>query len=310
MFSGNRAGWAAELDRAVADYLPDMKYTSDEALARFTSFRIGGRAARMAFPSSCEQLVILAGLAGECGVTPFVLGNGTNLLIADEGLDTLVIRTVENLGGIALDEEGTVRAEAGASLARLGVFAWKHGLTGLEFAHGIPGSLGGGVVMNAGAYGGELKDVLTEVTALFPDGVRTLRTDELHLGYRRSLFSERPEAVVLRAKLRLTPGDGARIKARMDELAEKRRASQPLELPSAGSTFKRPEGYFAGTLIEQCGLKGARVGGAEVSRKHAGFVVNTGGATCADVLALIEKVRQTVYSATGVMLEPEVKCVR
>lgn len=309
MFSGNRSGWAAELDRKVAEYLPDLKYRKEEPLARHTSFRIGGPAARMAFPSACEQLVILMGLAEECGVRPFLLGNGTNLLAADEGLDTLVIQTGEGLNRIALDG-GIITADAGVSLARLGVFAWQHSLTGLEFAHGIPGSLGGGVVMNAGAYGGELKDVLREVTALFPDGVRTLRGEELKFGYRRSVFTDCPEAVVLRARLALTRGDADAIKSRMDELAAKRRASQPLELPSAGSTFKRPEGYFAGTLIEQCGLKGLRVGGAEVSRKHAGFLVNVGGATCADVLGLIEKVQETVLAATGVALEPEVKLIR
>ena len=263
----------------------------------------------MAFPTSGEQIVLLTGFAQECGVTPFLLGNGTNLLVADEGLDTLVIQTGEGLNRIALDG-GIITADAGVSLARLGVFAWQHSLTGLEFAHGIPGSLGGGVVMNAGAYGGELKDVLTEVTALFPDGVRTLRGEELALGYRRSFFTDHPEAVVLRAKLALHGGDQEAIKARMEELSAKRRASQPLEMPSAGSTFKRPEGYFAGTLIERCGLKGKHVGGAEVSRKHAGFVVNAGGATCADVLALIKKVQDTVFTATGVTLEPEVKIIR
>lgn len=311
LFSTNRTGWEAELDKKVADYLPDLKYTSGVPLAQHTSFRIGGEAARMACPTSCEQLVLLAGFAEECGVKPLLLGNGTNLLVSDEGVDTLVIRLSESLRAISLAGDGvTIAAEAGASLASLGVFAWQHALTGLEFAHGIPGSLGGGVVMNAGAYGGELKDVLTEVTALFPDGIRTLRTDELGLGYRRSIFTDRPEAVVLRAKLRLAHGREDDIKARMEELAAKRRASQPLELPSAGSTFKRPEGYFAGTLIDQCGLKGTRVGGAEVSRKHAGFVVNTGGATCADVLSLIRKIQDTVFSAAGVVLEPEVKIIR
>ena len=309
MFSKNRPGWAALLDQKVADYLPELKYTHDEPLARHTSFRIGGPAARMAFPTSCEQLVLLMGFAEECGVTPLLLGNGTNLLVADEGLDTLVLQTGEGLNRISLDGE-TIIADAGVSLARLGVFAWQHSLTGLEFAHGIPGSLGGGVVMNAGAYGGELKDVLTEVTALFPDGVRTLRGGELALGYRRSLFTDHPEAVVLRAKLALQSGSAEQIKARMDELAAKRRASQPLELPSAGSTFKRPEGYFAAALIDQCGLKGMRVGGAEVSRKHAGFIVNVGGAKCADVLALIQKVQDTVFTATGVTLEPEVKIIQ
>ena len=299
--------WAA-LDRQVADYLPDLKYVHDEPLSRHTSFRIGGPAARMAFPVSGEQIVLLTGFAADCGVRVFLLGNGTNLLAADEGLDALAIQMGEGLNRVSLDGE-TITAEAGTSLARLGVLAWQHGLTGLEFAHGIPGSLGGGVVMNAGAYGGELKDVLTEVTALFPDGIRTLRGEELALGYRRSIFTDHPEAVVLRAKLTLTRGDADAIKARMEELAAKRRASQPLELPSAGSTFKRPEGHFAGTLIEQCGLKGTRVGGAEVSTKHAGFVVNAGGATCADVLALIKKVQNTVFAATGVKLEPEVKII-
>ena len=308
-FSANRPGWAALLDEKVAAYLPDLKYVHDEPLARHTSFRIGGPAARMAFPASAEQIVLLMNFARECGVEPFLLGNGTNLLVADEGLDTLVLQTGEGLNRIAFDGE-TVTAEAGVSLARLGVFAWQHSLTGLEFAHGIPGSLGGGVVMNAGAYGGELKDVVAEVTALFPDGVRTLRGEELSFGYRRSFFTEHPEAVVLRAKLALRAGEQGEIKARMDELAARRRASQPLELPSAGSTFKRPEGRFAGTLIEQCGLKGTRVGGAEVSRKHAGFVVNTGGAKCADVLALIQRIQHTVFTATGVTLEPEVKIVR
>ena len=171
MFSSNRPGWAALLDEKVTAYLPDLKYVHDEPLARRTSFRIGGPATRMAFPTSGEQIVLLTGFAQECGVTPFLLGNGTNLLVADEGLDTLVIQTGEGLNRIALDG-GIITADAGVSLARLGVFAWQHSLTGLEFAHGIPGSLGGGVVMNAGAYGGELKDVLTEVTALFPDGAR------------------------------------------------------------------------------------------------------------------------------------------
>ena len=182
-------------------------------------------------------------------------------------------------------------------------------MTGLEFAHGIPGTLGGGVVMNAGAYGGELKDVVTEVTALYPDGVKVLTPAELDFSYRHSVFSA-GEGIVLGAKVKLESGDPDAIKAKMDDLMARRKASQPLELPSAGSTFKRPTGYYAGPLIEGCGLKGCRVGGAEVSSKHAGFVVNVGGATCADVLALIEKVQKTVYDAHGVMLEPEVKIIR
>lgn len=302
--------WYTVLDKTIQDYLPDLKWVADEPMAKHTSFRIGGPAKRMAFPETREQLVLLTGFLQEAGVDPLLIGNGTNLLVADEGLDTVVIDTSAKLSHIELTGEGEITADAGVSLAKLALFAWKSGLMGLEFAHGIPGTLGGGVVMNAGAYGGELKDVLTEVTALFPDGVRTLRGEELALGYRRSFFTDHPEAVVLRAKLALHGGDQEAIKARMEELSAKRRASQPLEMPSAGSTFKRPEGYFAGTLIEQCGLKGKHVGGAEVSRKHAGFVVNAGGATCADVLALIKKVQDTVFTATGVTLEPEVKIIR
>ena len=301
--------WETALDEKIAAYLPELKWVKDEPLSKHTSFRIGGPARRMAFPRSTEETVILSGFLQELGVRTFVLGNGTNVLCPDEGLDAVVIITGE-MDGIERLDGDEIAAEAGVSLARLATFAWKEGLTGLEFAHGIPGSLGGGVVMNAGAYDGSLSDVLTEVTALWPDGVRTLQTPELKLSYRHSIFTEEPEAVVLRARLKLRGGDGAAIKARMDELMERRKASQPLEYPSAGSTFKRPAGHFAGGLIEQCGLKGTRVGGAEVSVKHAGFVINTGGATCADVLKLIETIQKTVLDATGVTLEPEVKILR
>lgn len=300
--------WETALDEKIKAYLPEMKWLHDEPLKKHASFRIGGPAKRMAFPRSTEETVILAGILQDLGVRTVLLGNGTNVLFPDDGLDAVVLSTGE-LGGISRSGN-EISAEAGVTLARLATFAWKEGFTGLEFAHGIPGSLGGGVVMNAGAYGGELADVLTEVTALWPGGVRTLKADELKLSYRHSIFTEQPEAVVLRAGLRLMPGDADAVKARMEELMEKRKASQPLEYPSAGSTFKRPEGYFAGTLIEQCGLKGTRVGGAEVSRKHAGFVINTGDATCADVLALIEKVQDTVRKEAGVTLEPEVRIIR
>lgn len=297
------------LDKAVSDYLPQMTWLSGEPMKNHTSLRIGGPARRMALPRSREELVILLGLLQEADVPPFFLGNGTNLLVADEGLERVVVSTA-GLNCIEHDGGTELSADAGVSLARLAVFAWKQGLTGLEFAHGIPGSLGGGVVMNAGAYGGELKDVLVSVTAVFPDGVRTLHAEELALGYRSSIFTQTPDAAVLGARIRLQKGEGSSIRARMDELMEKRRNSQPLDVPSAGSTFKRPAGHFAGTLIEQCGLKGARVGGAEVSRKHAGFLVNAGGATCADMLTLIETVQRTVLAETGVQLEPEVRLVR
>lgn len=301
--------WYTALDKTVGAYLPDLIWLHDEPMAKHTSFRIGGPARRMACPKSREQLVVLAGLLQDAGIAPLVIGNGTNLLVCDEGLDTVVIDTSRALCAMELTGEGEISADAGVSLCQLALFAWKHGLTGLEFAHGIPGTLGGGVVMNAGAYGGELKDVIASVTALYPDGVRALAADALGLSYRHSVFSG-GEGVVLGAKLRLHAGERDEIKAKMDDLMARRKASQPLELPSAGSTFKRPSGYFAGPLIEGCGLKGTRIGGAEVSGKHAGFIVNTGGATCADVLALIERVQKTVFGAHGVLLEPEVKIIR
>ena len=194
-------------------------------------------------------------------------------------------------------DKATLEADAGILLNHLAVYAQQHGLSGLEFAHGIPGTLGGAICMNAGAYGGEMRQVVTEVTALLPEGVRRFTAVDT-------------EAVVLGAKLRLTPDDPAAIRWRMDDLMARRRQSQPLEYPSAGSTFKRPEGYFAGTLIEQTGLKGLTVGGAQVSTKHAGFVINVGGATSADVEELIRQVQQAVYAAHGVHLEPEVRIVR
>ena len=304
----NEARYTA-LDKTVRDYLPDLKWVADEPMARHTSFRIGGPAKRMAFPQTREQLVVLTGFLQEAGIEPLLIGNGTNLLAADEGLDTVVINTADRLSHMALLEEGVIEADAGVSLCQLALFAWKHRLTGLEFAHGIPGTLGGGIVMNAGAYGGEMKDAVAGVTALYRDGIKALTPAELDFSYRRSVFSA-GEGIVLGAKVKLERGDPDAIKAKMDDLMARRRASQPLEVPSAGSTFKRPAGYYAGPLIEGCGLKGCRVGGAAVSPTHAGFVVNAGGATCADVLALIEKVQKTVSDARGVMLEPEVKIIR
>ncbi len=300
--------WYESLDQKIQQYLPDLTVECDVPMQRHTSFRIGGPARRMAFPVNREQLVILLGLAQECGIKPFILGKGTNLLVADEGLDTLVIKT-EQMNAIRQLDDVTLEADAGISLARLAVFAQQNGLAGLEFAHGIPGSLGGAVFMNAGAYGGEMKQVVIEVAALFEDGVRYLTAEEAQFAYRHSVFSN-ADAVVLGAKLRLEKGDSAEIRARMDDLMARRKQSQPLEYPSAGSTFKRPTGYFAGTLIEQTGLKGLTVGGAQVSEKHAGFVINIGGATCADVTELIAQVQQRVLDAHGVQLEPEVKIIR
>lgn len=303
--------WFTRFDARAAAELPRLEYTREEAMSRHTSFRIGGAARRMAFPQTGEELAAALRLARECGGRTLVLGNGTNLLVADEGVDALVIDTTRHLQRIELLADGlTIRAEAGASLAAVAVFAQKQGLAGLEFAHGIPGSIGGAVVMNAGAYGGEMAQVVTAVAALTEDGApRRFAPEELAFGYRRSVFSD-SAAVVLGAELRLTRDDAAAIRARMDELMRRRRASQPLDKPSAGSTFKRPTGYYAGPLIEKNGFKGVAVGGAQVSEKHAGFVINAGGATCADVLALIDRIQKTVLENDGVLLEPEVKFVR
>ena len=303
--------WEKQFDKQTAEYLPDLKIVRDEPMSRHTSFHIGGPARRMAFPASGEQMVLLMNFAEACGARPLVIGNGTNLLIPDEGLDRLVIDTSAGMNRLEVAEDSCViMAEAGVSLARLADFACKNGLTGLEFAHGIPGTVGGAVCMNAGAYDGEMKQVVESVTVLFPEeGVRTLTGAEMDFGYRHSLLSDRPEAVVLSAVFRLTPGDRETIREKMRDLMARRKASQPLEWPSAGSTFKRPTGYFAGTLIDQCGLKGLTVGGAQVSEKHAGFVINTGGATCADVKELIRQVQERVLAEKGVRLEPEVKII-
>ena len=303
--------WYLKLDKWIADYLPDLKATKEEPMSRHTSFRIGGPARRMAFPQTGEQVVLLLGFAEECGGCPLVIGNGTNLLVSDKGLDRLVVDTSEGLNRLEAGKEPhTILAEAGVSLARLADFACKQGLTGLEFAHGIPGTVGGGVCMNAGAYDGEMKQVIQGVSVLFPEeGVKFLTCEEMDFSYRHSLLSEHPEAVVLHAVFRLTPGDPTAIREKMRDLMARRKKSQPLEWPSAGSTFKRPAGYFAGTLIDQCGLKGLTVGGAQVSEKHAGFVINKGGATCADVMELIAQVQERVFAQAGVRLEPEVKMI-
>ena len=307
--------WYESLDKKITDHLPDLTYEKDVPMSQHTSFRIGGPAKRMAFPVNGKQMVMLIDFAKQCGAQVLVIGNGTNLLIADAGLDCLVINTTKMNGietpvydGIAAEKE--VFAMAGATLAGVANFACKRGLTGLEFAHGIPGTVGGAVCMNAGAYGGEMKHVLKGAAVLFPDeGVKFLSVDALDLGYRHSLLSDRTDAVVLYAVFCLEKGEELTIRESMRELMARRKKSQPLEYPSAGSTFKRPAGYFAGTLIEQTGLTGLTVGGAQVSEKHAGFVINVGGATCEDVKELIDKVQREVYQASGVMLEPEVKII-
>ena len=285
---------------------PELELRTEEPMARHTTFRVGGPARLMAFPRDKKEIKAAVRAADEMGVVPFFLGNGSNLLVADEGVEAFVIKT----GGLDQTREvhRRLRAECGIPLSRLAVAALGRGLTGLEFAHGIPGSLGGAVVMNAGAYGGEMVQVLTAVTYLDKHGQEhTVPASECSLTYRHSMFTDHPEWLVLEAEMELEQGDAEEIRAKMEDLAQRRKSKQPLEYPSAGSTFKRPEGHFAAALIEQCGLKGLTVGGAQVSEKHAGFVINRGGATCADILKLTEQIKETVLRETGVTLELEVR---
>ena len=300
--------WWNQLDQLLQQRAPSANVIKDAVMSQYTSFRIGGAAKRMLFPRDEAEAVLLLELCRECNAPFLVMGKGTNLLVSDAGLDRAVLNTLK-MDAIHIEPDCTMCVQAGALLSKIAVQAQQAGYAGLEFAHGIPGSLGGAIAMNAGAYGGEMQQVVQRVTALFPDGVRTLEGDALHFGYRHSIFSEE-EGVVLSAVLKLQPGDPKEIRAQMDDLMARRKASQPLEYPSAGSTFKRPEGHFAGTMIDQCGLKGTAVGGAEVSEKHAGFIINKDHATFDNVVTLISIVQDTVYREFGVELEPEVKIIQ
>ena len=284
---------------------PNLQLCEAEPMANHTSFRIGGPAP-MAFPSSENELINLYRFCLREEVQPLVLGAGTNILAPDAGLSRLVICT-RQMTELRDCGDGIIEAQCGVLLAKLASFARDLGLTGLEFAHGIPGSVGGGIYMNAGAYGGELCQVAVSSTALLPDGTLWMAEgEEQGFSYRDSAFQQKG-AVILCSRFKLQPGDVSEITARMQELALKRRTSQPLELPSAGSTFKRPVGGYAAALIDGAGLKGKGVGGAAVSEKHAGFVVNLGGATAADVLATMELVKKEVLTYSGIQLEPEVR---
>ena len=277
-----------------------------ESMKKHTTFRIGGPADIFAVPDTIEKAAKIIGICREQKVPFYVIGNGSNLLVSDQGYKGVVVQVYKNLSAIEIKGD-IITAQAGAMLSVIAKKAMAASLTGFEFASGIPGTVGGAAVMNAGAYGGEMKQVLTEVTVLTREGeLRRIPSEELKLGYRYSVIPEKGW-IVLEAKLKLHRGDYDMIKARMDELKEKRVEKQPLELPSAGSTFKRPEGYFAGKLIMDAGLRGFSVGGAQVSEKHCGFVVNTGEATAKDVRDLIREVSRQVKTKFGVELEPEVK---
>lgn len=303
-----------ELEQLLAKRCPTLELRKNESMERNTSFHVGGPARMMALPRTKGEAKSALLAAAELGIEPFFLGNGTNLLVPDRGVERFLIKPAGKYGVDELNRvweaNGLLCAGAAVSLANLSGCALGRNLTGLEFAQGIPGSVGGGVTMNAGAYGGELVQVLDSVTVLDRQGQEhVIPAADCGLGYRRSIFSG-GDYLIVEARFRLTHGDPADIEARMKELAAKRKEKQPLEYPSAGSTFKRPEGYFAAALIDQCGLKGLTVGGAQVSEKHAGFVINRGGATCADVLALVEQIKAVVKERTGVELELEVKILR
>ena len=275
-------------------------------MSRHTTFRIGGPAELFLVPKSTEEIAGIFKICREEGIPWFVLGNGSNLLVSDKGYQGVVIQLYKGFGEVKV-QGCQITAQAGALLSQIAAAAREESLTGFEFAGGIPGTLGGAVVMNAGAYGGEMKDVIKEVTVLTREGeIRTLQAEELAMGYRTSAIKE-AGYIVLSAVLSLEKGDKEQIKARMQELAGMRSSKQPLQYPSAGSTFKRPEGYFAGKLIMDSGLRGYQVGGAQVSEKHCGFVINTGNATARDVRNLMADVQRIVEEKYGVKLEPEVK---
>ncbi|MDR3278580.1 MAG: UDP-N-acetylmuramate dehydrogenase [Oscillospiraceae bacterium] len=293
---------------AIRSAFPKLEVRSNEPMKNHTSLKIGGAVTAMLFPRDAAALRGVLALLSRRGVTPLILGNGTNLLVQDAPLELIVLKTT-GLSGIRLSG-GTIRADCGVTLSRLAGFAAERGLSGLEFAHGIPGTLGGAAHMNAGAYGGEMRFIVESAEVAAQNGrVFRLANAELDFSYRHSRFCDTGE-VAASCVLRLHRGEPEAIRAKMNALAEKRRASQPLELPSAGSAFKRPAAGYAAALIEQSGLKGFSVGGAQVSEKHAGFIVNRGGASFSDVLGVLDHVRETVFRQSGAELSPEIKIIR
>lgn len=296
----------SEIIKKFCDLLGEERVFTGEAMSRHTTFKIGGPADYFLMPDKDTDVGRIVKICKESAIPYFILGNGSNLLVGDGGYRGAVIQIYKNMSAVTV--EGTeITVQAGAPLSSVAAAAKNAALTGFEFAGGIPGTMGGAVVMNAGAYGGEMKDVLTEVTVMDEEGeIVTLPADKLELGYRTSIIKT-AGYIVLEAKLQLKEGNPEVIRETMKDLTIRRTTKQPLEYPSAGSTFKRPEGYFAGKLIMDSGLAGYQVGGAQVSEKHCGFVINAGGATARDVRTLMDNVRDIVYKKYGVTLEPEVK---
>ena len=296
-----------DFQKKLVTLLPEMEVVMNEPMAKHTSFRIGGPVEVMAFPKNAEELAKLLKTSHLLHITPAILGAGTNVLAPDEGLSGLVICLKDCLDGMEILDDSRIRVAAGLTMTRAALFAANLGLSGLEFAHGIPGTVGGGVYMNAGAYGGELCQVCESVEVMDMDGnISTMACNCMEFSYRHSILEER-DGIVLSAVFKLTPAPCEEIRMKMADLMNRRKTSQPLDLPSAGSAFKRPVGGYAAALIDQAGLKGFCVGGAGVSTKHAGFVVNNGGATAEDVKNVLQQVAQKVYENSGIRLEPEVR---
>lgn len=284
-------------------------YTENESMSEHTTFRIGGPADLFVVPTTVEGLAAVVSACNKEGVYCFILGNGSNVLVSDKGIRGVVVSTAACLNNIELIGAYEIKCGAGVKLSRLSDLACENSLTGAEFAWGIPGTVGGAVYMNAGAYDGEMKDILVSCEYLTPDGeLHTMLADEMDLSYRHSAFSENGY-VIVSATVRLKAGDKGEIRAKMDDFMHRRKSKQPLEFPSAGSTFKRPVGGFAAALIDECGLKGYSVGGAQVSEKHAGFVINKGGATCFDVMRLVEHIKKEVFLNKSIKLECEIRVI-
>lgn len=290
----------------LSQYCPDLECHLDLSLSNFTYMKVGGKAKIMIFPNSLEQLIKALSLCLEKNILYFIIGKGSNLIVNDEGVDALFINT-KNLSRLELKNPNSIVVQAGVELKNLSTFACQNGLGGLEFSSGIPGSVGGAIYMNAGAYGGEMKDVVLKTLCFMPNkGVIELNSNEQEFGYRTSIFAKKG-GIVLETTLKLEKRNIVDIQNQIDDLTKQRESKQPLDLPSAGSVFKRPEGYFAGKLITDAGLKGYRIGGAAVSEKHAGFIVNIDNAKAQDILDLITHIQNEVFNQFGVMLEPEVK---
>lgn len=297
------------MSASMYDYIrtivPGERLLFHEPMSRHTTFRVGGEAECMAVVETKEELTQLVSYLGRIEQEYFILGNGSNLLVGDKGYRGIIVKLGPRLSAVGV-EKNHIAAGAGALLSKVAYAAKEAGLSGLEFAAGIPGSIGGAIVMNAGAYGGEMKQVVKMVRVISKEGeILTLDNDTMEFGYRTSIIRDRP-FIVLGVVLKLTPGNKDEISAKMEELMKQRKSKQPLEYPSAGSTFKRPEGYYAGKLIMDAGLRGYRIGGAQVSEKHCGFVINRGGASAADIREVIEEVQERVKDRFHVRLEPEV----